>query len=218
MAVPAKRAIGKTFSTPTRLFLSGWEIAIHVEQMRGPSDRSQTHPCDGTRIARPQAGLCGDRTVRQGRGRKRSAGLHARQRGRAHDIAFALPDLIAKLKKRGVKPLSVGRSIVATWEPHQATELDVIKKLGLELEIIYNKGAVMILPSGVNKATGLAAAWRIFACRRAMCWLSAMPRTKPELVVEGFDHATRDCFRHGTKLLRWRPDKLPSQCTLQQIE
>ncbi|TIS53229.1 HAD family hydrolase [Mesorhizobium sp.] len=68
------------------------------------------------------------------------------------------PKLVAKLKKLGVKPLSVGRSIVATWEPHQATVLEVIKKLGLELEIIFNKGAVMILPSGVNKATGLAAA------------------------------------------------------------
>ncbi|TIT18695.1 MAG: HAD-IIB family hydrolase, partial [Mesorhizobium sp.] len=67
-------------------------------------------------------------------------------------------DLVAGLKKRGVKPLSVGRSIVATWEPHQATVLDVIKELGLELEIIFNKGAVMILPSGINKATGLAAA------------------------------------------------------------
>ena len=36
--------------------------------------------------------------------------------------------------------------------------LDVIKKTGLELEIIFNKGAVMILPSGINKATGLTAA------------------------------------------------------------
>lgn len=36
--------------------------------------------------------------------------------------------------------------------------LKVIKKLGLELEIIFNKGAVMILPSGINKATGMAAA------------------------------------------------------------
>ncbi|RUV09657.1 HAD family hydrolase, partial [Mesorhizobium sp. M1A.F.Ca.IN.022.04.1.1] len=67
-------------------------------------------------------------------------------------------DFVDRLKKRGVKPLSVGRSIVATWEPHQATVLDVIKELGLELEIIFNKGAVMILPSGINKATGLAAA------------------------------------------------------------
>ncbi|AMY00506.1 HAD-IIB family hydrolase [Mesorhizobium ciceri] len=68
------------------------------------------------------------------------------------------PKFVASLKRQGVKPLSVGRSIVATWEPHQATVLEVIKKMGLELEIIFNKGAVMILPSGINKATGLAAA------------------------------------------------------------
>jgi len=41
---------------------------------------------------------------------------------------------------------------------------------------------------------------------------------KPELVVEvRFDHVTGDRFRHGTKLLRWRPDKAPSACTLAQI-
>jgi ATP-dependent DNA ligase len=41
---------------------------------------------------------------------------------------------------------------------------------------------------------------------------------KPELVVEvRFDHVTGDRFRHGTKLLRWRPDKSPAQCTFDQI-
>jgi HAD superfamily hydrolase (TIGR01484 family) len=65
---------------------------------------------------------------------------------------------VERLQALGVTPLSVGRSIVATWEPHEIVALEVIKELGLELEIIFNKGAVMILPSGVNKATGLAAA------------------------------------------------------------
>lgn len=41
---------------------------------------------------------------------------------------------------------------------------------------------------------------------------------KPELVVEvQFDHVTGDRFRHGTKLLRWRPDKDAKRCTLTQI-
>ena len=41
---------------------------------------------------------------------------------------------------------------------------------------------------------------------------------RPELVVEVcFDHVTDDRFRHGTKFLRWRPDKKPSQCTFEQI-
>jgi ATP-dependent DNA ligase len=41
---------------------------------------------------------------------------------------------------------------------------------------------------------------------------------KPRLVVEvEFDHVSGDRFRHGTKFLRWRPDKAPFQCTLEQI-
>src|SRR6185503_9668543 len=51
-----------------------------------------------------------------------------------------------------------GHVIVATWHPHEETVLDVIRSSGLELQVVFNKGAVMVLPSGVNKATGLAAA------------------------------------------------------------
>ena len=41
----------------------------------------------------------------------------------------------------------------------------------------------------------------------------------PKLVVEvEYDHFTGDRFRHGTKLLRWRPDKAPRQCTIEQVE
>jgi ATP-dependent DNA ligase len=32
-----------------------------------------------------------------------------------------------------------------------------------------------------------------------------------------FDQVTGARFRHGTKLLRWRPDKRPVQCTMEQI-
>lgn len=74
-------------------------------------------------------------------------------------LAQAPPtEFVKSLIDRGVAPLSVGRSIVATWEPHQATVLEAIHQFGLELEIVFNKGAVMVLPSGVNKASGLAAA------------------------------------------------------------
>ncbi|MGH8514180.1 MAG: HAD-IIB family hydrolase, partial [Gammaproteobacteria bacterium] len=67
------------------------------------------------------------------------------------------PEFVATLRERNV-PLSVGRVIVATFEPNETTVLEVIRDLGLELQVIFNKGAVMVLPSGVNKATGLAAA------------------------------------------------------------
>ncbi|KAA2242550.1 HAD-IIB family hydrolase [Chitinophaga agrisoli] len=65
---------------------------------------------------------------------------------------------IKELQQRGVQPLSAGRVIVATWEPHQATVLEVIKQFGIERQIIFNKGAVMILPPGINKSKGLDAA------------------------------------------------------------
>ncbi|HWC33016.1 MAG TPA: HAD-IIB family hydrolase, partial [Actinomycetota bacterium] len=60
-----------------------------------------------------------------------------------------------ELEKRGVGPISVGNVIVATWEPHETTVLETIREMGLELQVIFNKGAVMVLPSGINKATGL---------------------------------------------------------------
>ncbi|VFU10000.1 ATP-dependent DNA ligase [Methylocella tundrae] len=41
---------------------------------------------------------------------------------------------------------------------------------------------------------------------------------RPVMVAEvRFDHVTDGRFRHGTKLIRWRPDKAPRQCTLEQI-
>jgi ATP-dependent DNA ligase len=42
---------------------------------------------------------------------------------------------------------------------------------------------------------------------------------RPELVAEvRYDHVTGDRFRHGTKFLRWRPDKAPEQCRMDQLE
>jgi len=42
---------------------------------------------------------------------------------------------------------------------------------------------------------------------------------KPKLVVEVcYDHFSGERFRHGTRLLRWRPDKAPGQCTMEQVK
>jgi hydroxymethylpyrimidine pyrophosphatase-like HAD family hydrolase len=71
-------------------------------------------------------------------------------------LAPSPPDtLLQALADRNVKPLSVGRSIIATWRPQEKTVMETIEDLGLEMQIIFNKGAVMILPTGVNKASGL---------------------------------------------------------------
>ncbi len=67
-------------------------------------------------------------------------------------------NFIAELRRLGVTPLSIGASIVATLEPYEHVVLESIKQLGLEHQVIFNKGAVMVLPPGVNKASGLRAA------------------------------------------------------------
>jgi hydroxymethylpyrimidine pyrophosphatase-like HAD family hydrolase len=62
--------------------------------------------------------------------------------------------LLEALRAKSV-PFSAGRSIVATVEPYEHEVLTAIHDLGLEWHVIFNKGAVMALPSGVTKATGL---------------------------------------------------------------
>jgi hydroxymethylpyrimidine pyrophosphatase-like HAD family hydrolase len=70
----------------------------------------------------------------------------------------ASPDLARALRRADLPFLSVGEAVIATVEPHEIIVIEAIKRLGLELHVIFNKASVMVLPSGVNKATGLAAA------------------------------------------------------------
>ncbi len=80
--------------------------------------------------------------------------------GETRALAAAPPrEFVEKLGRLGVGPVSVGQCIVATWEPHDAAVLHAIKDMELDLSIIFNKGAVMILPTGVDKASGLKAAF-----------------------------------------------------------
>jgi hydroxymethylpyrimidine pyrophosphatase-like HAD family hydrolase len=65
-------------------------------------------------------------------------------------------EFLQGLRAAGVD-FAVGRAIVASWAPSEVTILKVIKELGLDYQVIFNKGAVMVLPSGINKATGLKA-------------------------------------------------------------
>lgn len=78
-------------------------------------------------------------------------------------------------------------------------------KLTRELEALRSP------PGFTGKAPGGPSRW---STERSGQW----EPVRPELVVEvRFDHITGDRFRHGTKLMRWRPDKSPKQCTFDQI-
>lgn len=67
------------------------------------------------------------------------------------------PQFAEELRRRNVAPLYVGHVIVATLDDQKDQVLETIHQLGLELQMIFNKGSLMVLPSGVNKAFGLKA-------------------------------------------------------------
>jgi len=70
------------------------------------------------------------------------------------------PSFAGRLRERGVEPLEIGSVVVATHEPNGGLMLEVIRELGLELHVIFNRSAIMALPPGVNKGSGLQFALR----------------------------------------------------------
>ncbi len=72
--------------------------------------------------------------------------------------------------------------------------------------------ALIAPPGFTGKAPGGPSRW---STERTGDW----EPLRPELVVEvRYDHVTGERFRHGTKFLRWRPDKAPSQCRMDQLD
>ena len=68
--------------------------------------------------------------------------------------------LLKALRARSVTPLEVGEVIVATSASERAAVQDAVWELGLEAQVIGNRGTVMILPAGINKASGMEHALR----------------------------------------------------------
>ena len=101
----------------------------------------------------PQAELCARIVAENGAVLYRPSTRE--QRLLAPQASTALADA---LRAKGVMPLDVGDSIIATVRPHEVTVMEAIRDLGLEHQVIFNRESVMILPPGTNKASGLKAA------------------------------------------------------------
>jgi ATP-dependent DNA ligase len=70
---------------------------------------------------------------------------------------------------------------------------------------------LIALPGFTGNAPGGPSRW---STERSAQWCPL----KPKLVIEVcYDHFSGDRFRHGTSILRWRPDKAPRQCTFDQL-
>jgi hydroxymethylpyrimidine pyrophosphatase-like HAD family hydrolase len=115
--------------------------------------------------------------------------------------------LLRGLQARGVTPLEIGQVVVGTGAAHRSMVQDLIWELGLEAQVIANRGAVMVLPASINKATGLRHALRklgltrhevvgigdaendhsfLQLCECAVCVANALPSLK-----ETVAHVTR---------------------------
>jgi hydroxymethylpyrimidine pyrophosphatase-like HAD family hydrolase len=68
------------------------------------------------------------------------------------------PALVEELARRRVRPLDRGQVVLATSELHAAAVAGAIADLGLGHQVTMNKGAAMVLPPGVDKASGLTVA------------------------------------------------------------
>jgi HAD superfamily hydrolase (TIGR01484 family) len=89
-----------------------------------------------------------------------NGGVLYRPATREEEVLASPPpkEFVQTLRDRGIKHLGVGRTIVGAFRPNETIVIQAIRDLGLELQVIFNKDAVMVLPTGINKATGLQAA------------------------------------------------------------
>ncbi len=89
--------------------------------------------------------------------------IYQPETGEATALACPPPmEFLAALQAGGIGHLVAGKVVVSTHRPFDILAEKLIKNLGLDLNIIYNKDSVMILPTGVDKSTGLRAALNDF--------------------------------------------------------
>ena len=135
------------------------------------------------------------------------------------------PALLEWLTAREV-PVSVGHSIVATVQPHEDAMREALRVLGLPWEVTLNKSAVMALPIGISKRSGLERALRMMSAELehtigvgdaendraflAACGLSVAVGNAIDSVKASVDWVTAEARGAGvTELLtRWRSGEL----------
>lgn len=75
--------------------------------------------------------------------------------GRVIQIGRPPPEhFLGELRGQGV-PFHTGNVIVGTWEQHANKVLEVIRRFGIDAQLVFNRAALMVLPSGINKGVGI---------------------------------------------------------------
>ena len=127
--------------------------------------------------------------------------LQAAQQDLSATASEEFPFLI---KNRLFSPLSVGKVMVATWQPYDAIAQDLIQEMHLEIQIILNKGAVMLLPTGIDKAAGLrAVAHELDVGLEAIVGLGDAENDLAFLEISGFSIAVANALPEVKQRVDW---------------
>jgi hydroxymethylpyrimidine pyrophosphatase-like HAD family hydrolase len=75
--------------------------------------------------------------------------------GRTIQLGDPPPEhFLGELRAQGV-PFHTGAVIVGTWEQHAHKLLELIRRFGVDGQLVFNRAALMVVPSGINKAVGI---------------------------------------------------------------
>jgi ATP-dependent DNA ligase len=119
-------------------------------------------------------------------------------------------DCVVMGYRPGTDPQTVGSLILGLYEPDgrlrpvgHTSAFSAKRKRELPAELAaYETGA---------RGSGEPSRW---TADRELEWVEL----RPELVVEvSYDHVSDGRIRHGTKIVRWREDKAPRECTIDQL-
>lgn len=103
--------------------------------------------------------------------------------------------VVQALRQRGIQPLSVGHSIVATLQRKDAAVRHTIAETGIPMEIIFNRDALMILPPGIDKGSGLQAALKeLQLSREAVVGIGDAENDEPFLKLCGISVAVANAM------------------------
>jgi hydroxymethylpyrimidine pyrophosphatase-like HAD family hydrolase len=107
------------------------------------------------RVLEELEGLCSDLSIFDALVAENGAIVRLQSTGRTIQLGEPPPqELLGDLRARRV-PFHVGVVLVGTWDRHAGVLLEMIRRYGADAQIIFNREAVMLLPSGVNKAVGV---------------------------------------------------------------
>jgi hydroxymethylpyrimidine pyrophosphatase-like HAD family hydrolase/energy-coupling factor transporter ATP-binding protein EcfA2 len=84
--------------------------------------------------------------------------LHRPEDGSDQALADPPPDALVERLRGNDVPVDTGRAVIFTWRPNEVAALEAITELGLGHQVILNRQAVMVVPPGITKGTGLLAA------------------------------------------------------------